>query len=356
MSNQPPPPPSNQPPPPGQPPPDSTASTAVPIDEAAGKPWWKKWWGIALIVFGVFVVLVAIGGGGEDVADDEEPAAEETDTVDVPDLVGMELSDARDELDDLGLEVDEVDADEDRTVMNPANWVVEAQDPEPGAELEPGDTVTLTVFRPEDREEAAEEDEPEDADEPEGADEPEEVEEPDEPEEPEIEAFDPVTLEGSGDDVIDIPTSPDHLLVAAISHDGERNFAIESHSADGDRDLLVNTIGSYSGTVPINFSFDADEFEITADGSWEVVISDFFEQPVLEDSIEGTGDQVLVVGTDANRLAITHDGERNFAVLAWGQRRDLLVNEIGAYDGTVRMGDALALEITADGNWTINAE
>lgn len=37
-----------------------------------------------------------------------------------------------------------------------------------------------------------------------------------------------------------------------------------------------------------------------------------------------------------------------------GNRRDLLVNEIGSYDGTVRLGsDALVLEIAADGDWTV---
>lgn len=358
MSDQPPPPPSSQPPPPDQPPPDSTAATQAP-DTTAGKPWWKKWWGIVLIVLAVFIIIGALTDGDEEA----DPAAEDEDDVEeveAPDVVDMGLEEARDTLEDLDLEAEEEDADDDRIVVDPTNWVVEAQDPEPGEALEAGDTVTLTVFKPEDREDAAEDDEPDDETaEEEEADEPEESAELDEgEEEPESDAelFESVSLEGTGDDVISIPTAPDHLLVATISHDGSSNFAIESHSADGDGDLLVNTIGSYSGTVPVNFLFEADELEITADGPWEIVISDFFEQPVLEDSIEGDGDQVLVVGTDANRLAITHDGESNFAVLGWGQQRNLLVNEIGTYDGTVRLGDALALEINADGTWTINAE
>lgn len=66
---------------------------------------------------------------------------------------------------------------------------------------------------------------------------------------------------------IDIPTSADHLLVATISHDGSSNFAIESHSADGDRDLLVNEIGSYDGTVRMS---DAVALEINADGNWTI--------------------------------------------------------------------------------------
>ena len=43
-------------------------------------------------------------------------------------------------------------------------------------------------------------------------------------------------------------------------------------------------------------------------------------------------------------------------VIAYGGDigQDLLVNEIGAYDGEVLIGDgAFLLEITADGNWGV---
>ena len=62
---------------------------------------------------------------------------------------------------------------------------------------------------------------------------------------------------------------------------------------------------------------------------------------------------MLLVSTDSSRLSATHNGSSNFAILGWGDRRDLLVNEIGTYSGTVRLGNPLALEIKADGEWTL---
>lgn len=55
-----------------------------------------------------------------------------------------------------------------------------------------------------------------------------------------------------------------------------------------------------------------------------------------EDEMDG---QVLVVSFDAT-----------------GGRLDLLVNDIGRYAGTVWLPDALALEINADGRWTLTAQ
>ena len=55
-----------------------------------------------------------------------------------------------------------------------------------------------------------------------------------------------------------------------FTHDGDSNFVVWAYSND-DRDLIVNTIGSYDGnallTVPAgSYTF----FEITADGNWTI--------------------------------------------------------------------------------------
>jgi len=187
--------------------------------------------------------------------------------------------------------------------------------------------------------------------EPEPEPEPEPAPEP-EPE-PEV-TFDPVVLEGSGDDIIDVPVVADLPVVATFTHRGSSNFAVVSYDENGGRlDLLVNTIGTYDGTVPLNFTTPPAELEISADGPWTVTITDVRDQPVYDGAASGTGDQVLLVTTDAGRLAAAHDGTSNFVIIAWGDRRSLLVNEIGAYSGTVRLPDAVALEINADGAWTL---
>jgi hypothetical protein len=83
-------------------------------------------------------------------------------------------------------------------------------------------------------------------------------------------------------------------------------------------------------------------------------------------SFSGTGDDVVAApeSKDLMTAAITHDGSSNFAIQlvdANGQLTGLLVNEIGAYQGTVAVKDLIGegveagsmLKVTADGNWSI---
>jgi hypothetical protein len=65
---------------------------------------------------------------------------------------------------------------------------------------------------------------------------------------------------------------------------------------------------------------------------------------------------VVVVDVSSPSLSITHDGGSNFVVRAWTDRRDLLVNEIGPYDGTVRSPTGtVVFEVNADGAWTLTS-
>ena len=76
----------------------------------------------------------------------------------------------------------------------------------------------------------------------------------------------------------------------------------------------------------------------------------------------GEGDEVLRISatTTPGLVLLTHDGESNFIVstiTSKGKMDDLLVNEIGPYQGTVLYnasgGERIsALEIKADGAWT----
>jgi len=176
------------------------------------------------------------------------------------------------------------------------------------------------------------------------------------PEPEPVTTFEAIVIEGRGDDIIDIPVVMDVPVVATFTHGGSSNFAVISFDGSGGRlSLLVNEIGAYRGTVPLNFAETPSELEISADGAWTVTISDVRDQPVYDGAASGSGDQVLLVTAEAGRLAATHDGQSNFVVLAWGDRRTLMINEIGTYTGTVRLPDAIALEIGADGNWTLES-
>ena len=81
------------------------------------------------------------------------------------------------------------------------------------------------------------------------------------------------------------------------------------------------------------------------------------------ETVSGRGDDVISeisVGDGIYRIHFTHSGRRNFVVRAYDSAndRELLVNEIGKYDGYVLLlGSApYSLEITADGSWTYTIE
>lgn len=70
----------------------------------------------------------------------------------------------------------------------------------------------------------------------------------------------------------------------------------------------------------------------------------------------GAGDGVFLYSGSAVKLAVTHNGSSNFVVSEENSaafHMGLLVNEIGAYSGTVPLGAGpAAIIIQADGSWT----
>ncbi|KQO97682.1 hypothetical protein ASF30_14840 [Leifsonia sp. Leaf264] len=168
--------------------------------------------------------------------------------------------------------------------------------------------------------------------------------------------FDPISQTGTGDSVIALPDAT--AAVVTATHDGSSNFAISVLDATNQStgDLLVNTIGAYSGTTAYGFNAIAQgvNLEVKADGNWSITIAPISSAPALAPS--GAGDAVFLYDGEASTAAITHDGAANFVVseetgdaLSMG----LLVNEIGPYSGTVPLsGGPSVIDIRADGNWT----
>ena len=134
---------------------------------------------------------------------------------------------------------------------------------------------------------------------------------------------------------------------------------MKSYGSSGGEDLLVNTIGSYAGVRPIDLldGQQVERLEIKADGPWQVDLLDLAQAQRLQvpGTISGKGDDVvLLLGGTADTAAITHEGEANFVVRAYGDGfPDLIVNEIGSYSGKVLLKGAMLLEIVADGDWTV---
>lgn len=170
----------------------------------------------------------------------------------------------------------------------------------------------------------------------------------------------PVTLSGNGDSVVDVPWDGPGILT--ITHNGGGNFAIQSYDANNNyMDLLVNTIGNYQGTVPLDLldREDTARFQITAGGSWQIVVSPLisaraFELPAV---ITGVGDDVVIIrGGNADTVAANNQGNSNFAVWSYsGSGRDLVFNEIAPYTGTALLkSDTFLLVIVAQGDWTLD--
>jgi hypothetical protein len=177
--------------------------------------------------------------------------------------------------------------------------------------------------------------------------------------------FEPIKLSGRGDKVAKFKIVEGVPGIATIAYTGLHNFAVISLADDGsDNALLVNTIGSYKGTVLFDIS-DGEHsvaFKVESSGSWTITV-----KPVLDarkwgvtGSITGKGDDVLLLDPQPSGLTtakIVYKGEHNFAVIAYAASgSDLLVNEIGSYSGEVQVPDAtLLLEVQASGSWTVTA-
>ena len=179
---------------------------------------------------------------------------------------------------------------------------------------------------------------------------------------PEPEPAEPQSFSGTGSEVVMLDPLGEDVFYATVTHDGSSNIALWSVDENGqDIDLLVNEIGGYEGEVALNFGEDPAALRIEADGDWTIDLVHLAEAPRWdgEGVYEDRGDSVLIVDGVADGLTpvtLTHDGESNFAIWTWGESYpDLIVNDIGAYDGTTLLPDGtLVLQIDADGTWTIS--
>jgi hypothetical protein len=175
--------------------------------------------------------------------------------------------------------------------------------------------------------------------------------------------FDTITLSGAGDDIVDVEIPANTLAIATLTHNGDSNFTVWTYNDAGEnQNLVANEIGNYEGASEVNFEFNREVagFDITADGAWSIVINPASDARAIGASGgSGAGDDVVTVDALAGEAVdLTHDGESNFVIWAYdadGEATGLVVNEIGAYQGTRRIPAGTRwLEVQADGAWTIS--
>jgi len=123
----------------------------------------------------------------------------------------------------------------------------------------------------------------------------------------------------------------------------------------------VNTLGRYQGTVPLDFLDDqhTSRFEINASGQWEIQVLPLSQvrREQIPGTITGTGDDIVFLdGANPDLLQVdATKAKGNFVIWAYGDRRDLVVNEIAPYQGTVVVSrDTMILVISeGGGEWTM---
>ncbi len=158
------------------------------------------------------------------------------------------------------------------------------------------------------------------------------------------------------------------LAIFRITHDGTGHFGIWVLDDQGNNvELLVNEIGVFDGAKAVRIEREGSYIlDVSADGNWTVLA----EQPATPPdapgpplTFTGFGQDVSPMFTVTEGLAtfqMTHDGSGHFGIWlldSTGHRVDLLVNEVGMFDGSkatgIRQAGVHLLDISANGNWTI---
>ena len=173
--------------------------------------------------------------------------------------------------------------------------------------------------------------------------------------------FPELLLEGTGDDVLVFDAPIETIAVAIVDgSNADSNIQIWSLGQNGERlDLLVNDIAPYVGTVLLEgYQQPVSAFEVTATGSWSVLIRDLNSLPAFTEGepFAGEGDAVVLAAPTRGLTALgaSSSGESNFQIWGYGERKDLLVNDIAPYSGTVRVAPGTELfTVSAEGPWVL---
>jgi hypothetical protein len=175
-------------------------------------------------------------------------------------------------------------------------------------------------------------------------------------------AVTPLTLEGSGDDVVMLD---DPISLAAMDvwgNESGRYLTIRSILSSGETgDLLVLTTEPVNGTVLLDGSGSKtiQGFEISAIGPWALGLKSIAEVPIVEPgaALEGAGHALVRMNPTQGLVTLSVAGNevgRAFSVRSHGDRPQSVILSADSYDGTVRLDTGTTLlEITAIGPWSI---
>lgn len=178
--------------------------------------------------------------------------------------------------------------------------------------------------------------------------------------------FSPISFKGKGKRVVKFKIPLDSAALAEATHAGSGTFSITSVGADGaHNDVLVNTIGKYTGTVLFDDGIDQHSvaFQVQASGSWTIVIKPIANARKWNGSgtLKGTGDDVVQISPASSgpaTLGLTFKGKDDFAITSYSpDGGELLANETGNFTGKVVLPDgSFLLSVSANGEtWSAKA-
>ncbi|WP_153504835.1 hypothetical protein [Cumulibacter manganitolerans] len=157
-------------------------------------------------------------------------------------------------------------------------------------------------------------------------------------------------MTGSGDSVL--PVSIPGISALIVAYDGGSNFVVKTDT----NDLLVNTIGSYKGTVAVGLDGKpVGNLIINSSGPWSVQVVPLASIEMRALPTSGTGDSVFLLGQAPGAVPFSCISCQHNVVLRFISTKSsqLLVNAIGSYSGTLFIQGYGLVVIRADEAWTM---
>lgn len=177
------------------------------------------------------------------------------------------------------------------------------------------------------------------------------------------EISEPVEYTGSGDSVIENINIPVGIYRVKLKNVGKSNFAVKLYDNTGRYDLLANVIGDYTGEHEFNGELTGGMLEITSSGEWDIVFERITQEGTSK--ISGKGDcitHLFKLKSGVMNVYMKNAGNSNFAIWVYdetGKKCDLLVNEIGDYEGNAvfnkgEEGKEYYLAVVSKGTWSVD--
>lgn len=169
-----------------------------------------------------------------------------------------------------------------------------------------------------------------------------------------------VSYKGTGAKVLKIkkPEGGAVLITTKIKGPSDNNTVYSLDEDNQEGDLLVNTIGSYTGTSLLDLDgSETTRLKVDVSGSWTITLAPLSSAKKLTASYKGSKDMVLLVPSeDAKILAFNSTGGDSNVTAYWYTEddSDLLVNDIGRFKAEAPMTPGPGLiQVSSDGSWTV---